>query len=78
MCIGVVGYGLKLVAQQGSKFINAIWPGAGSAVSATIAGAGTNGIGRAAIAYYIDGKSIEDAKEKIEEVKSKKKSDSNE
>lgn len=73
--VGAVGYGLKLVAQQGSKFINAIWPGAGSAVSATIAGAGTNGIGRAAIAYYIDGKSIEDAKAKIEESKSKKKSD---
>lgn len=29
-----VGYGLRLVAQQGAKFINAIWPGAGSAVSA--------------------------------------------
>jgi predicted GTPase len=69
--VGAVGYGLKLVAQQGSKFINAIWPGAGSAVSATIAGVGTNGIGRAAIAYYIDGKSIEDAKAKIEEAKKK-------
>lgn len=66
------GYGLRLAAQQASKFINAVWPGAGSAVSAAIAGAGTNAIGRAAIAYYIDGKSIEDAKAKLEEAKAKK------
>lgn len=64
-----VGYGLRLAAQQGAKFINAIWPGAGSAVSATIAGAGTNAIGKAAIAYYIDGKSIEDARQKLDEAK---------
>lgn len=64
-----VGYGLRLVAQQGAKFINAIWPGAGSTVSAGIAGFGTNGIGKAAIAYYIDGKSIEEAKQKLEEAK---------
>lgn len=56
-----VGYGLRLAAQQGAKCINAIWPGAGSAVSAGIAGFGTNGIGKAAIVYYIDGKSIEEA-----------------
>lgn len=37
-----VGYGLRLAAQQGAKFINAIWPGAGSAVSAGIACFGTN------------------------------------
>lgn len=66
------GYGLRLAAQQSAKFINAVWPGAGSAVSASIAGAGTNMIGKAAMSYYIDGKSIEDAKAKIEEVKSKK------
>lgn len=65
------GYGLKLAAQQASKFINAVWPGAGSAVSAAIAGTGTNAIGSVAIAYYIDGKSIEDAKMKLEEVKTK-------
>lgn len=64
-----VGYGLRLAAQQGAKCINAIWPGAGSAVSAGIAGFGTNGIGKAAIAYYIDGKSIEEAKQKLEEAK---------
>lgn len=67
-----VGYGLKLLAQQGAKFINAIWPGAGSAVSATIAGVGTSGIGKAAMAYYIDGESIEVAKERLEEVRNRR------
>ena len=56
--VGLVGYGLRLAAQQGSKFINAICPGAGSTVSAAIASVGTNGIGKAAIAYYIQGNSI--------------------
>lgn len=70
--VASVGYGLRLAAQQGAKLINAIWPGTGSAVSATIAGAGTNGIGKAAIAYYIDGRSIEDAKTKLEESKLKR------
>ena len=70
--VGAVGYGLRLVAQQGAKFINAIWPGAGSAVSAGIASLGTNGIGKAAIAYYIDGKSIEEAKKNFEEERARK------
>lgn len=60
--VGLVGYGLRLAAQQGSKFINAICPGAGSTVSAAIASVGTNGIGKAAIAYYIEGNSIDDVK----------------
>lgn len=63
--VGLVGYGLRLAAQQGSKFINAICPGAGSTVSAAIATVGTNGIGKAAIAYYIEGNSIDDVKTEI-------------
>lgn len=63
--VGLVGYGLRLAAQQGSKFINAICPGAGSTVSAAIARVGTNGIGKAAIAYYIEGNSIDDVKTEI-------------
>ena len=63
--VGLVGYGLRLAAQQGSKFINAICPGAGSTVSAAIASVGTNGIGKAAIAYYIQGNSIDDVKTEI-------------
>lgn len=63
--VGLVGYGLRLAAQQGSKFINVICPGAGSTVSAAIASVGTNGIGKAAIAYYIEGNSIDDVKTEI-------------
>lgn len=63
--VGLVGYGLRLAAQQGSKFINAICPGAGSTISAAIASVGTNGIGKAAIAYYIEGNSIDDVKTEI-------------
>ena len=63
--VGLVGYGLRLAAQQGSKFINAICPGAGSTVSAAIASVGTNGIGKAAIAYYIEGNRIDDVKTEI-------------
>lgn len=61
------GYGFKLVAQQAAKFINAVWPGAGSAVSSAIAGAGTNAIGKAAIAYYIEGQSIDVAKRVLQD-----------
>lgn len=67
--VGLVGYGLRLAAQQGSKFINAICPGAGSTVSAAIASVGTNGIGKAAIAYYIEGNSIDDVKTEIKKIK---------
>ena len=42
-------------------------------VSAGIASLGTNGIGKAAIAYYIDEKTVEEAKQKLEEARVKKK-----
>ena len=64
-----IGYGFKLLAQQASKLVNAIWPGAGSVISSGIAALGTNGIGRAAIAYYIDESTIEAAKKKLKESK---------
>lgn len=67
-----VGYTLRLVAQQGAKFLNAIWPGSGSAVSSTVAALGTYAIGKAAVAYYIDGTTIEEAKKKFEEIKKEK------
>lgn len=66
------GYTLRLIAQQGAKFLNAIWPGSGSAVSATVAALGTSAIGKAAISYYIDGTTIEEAKKKFEESKKEK------
>lgn len=60
------GYGLRFVAQQGTKLLNVL-PGAGSAISAGVAYSGTYSIGKAAIAYYIKGKSLEEAKQEMEE-----------
>jgi small GTP-binding protein len=61
---GVAGGGFmfRLLAQQTSKLINFIWPGAGSAVSSGVAFAGTTAMGKAAIAYYIDGTDLDQAK----------------
>ena len=70
--IGVAGFVFKTIAQQGAKLINLFWPGAGSAVSSGVAYLGTSAIGNAAIAYYIDGSTIEDAKKKFEETKAQK------
>ncbi len=64
-----LGYAFKLLAQQAAKFLNGIWPGSGSAVSAGIAAAGTSAIGKAAIAYYIDNKTMNEAKKKFEETR---------
>lgn len=68
-----VGYTLKVVAQQSAKIINGIFPGAGSAVSATIAYSGTYAIGESAIAYYMDDLKMEDAKKLFKENNKKKK-----
>lgn len=70
--VGVVGYGFKLAAQQVSKLLNVVWPGSGSAVSSAVAFAGTYAIGNAAIAYYIDEKNMEVAKQKFEDTKKAK------
>ena len=67
--IGSVGYGFRLLAQQSSKLLNVFLPGAGSAVSSTLAYAGTFAIGKAAIVYYIDDKSIELAMQKFNDEK---------
>lgn len=67
--IAGAGYAFRLVAQQGSKFLNAVWPGAGSAVSSGIAAVGTSAIGNAAISYYIDDKTIEETIKKFEKSK---------
>jgi uncharacterized protein (DUF697 family) len=67
--IAGAGYTFRLIAQQVSKFLNAVWPGSGSAISSAIAAGGTAAIGKAAIAYYIDDKTMEEAKKKFEEAK---------
>ena len=67
--IAGAGYLFRLAAQQASKLLNAVWPGSGSAVSSGIAFAGTSAIGSAAISYYIDDQTIDEAKKKFEEAK---------
>ena len=67
--IAGAGYAFRLVAQQASKFLNAVWPGSGSAVSAAIAGSGTGAIGKAAIAYYIEGVDLDEAKGVFDKIK---------
>lgn len=62
-----LGYAFKLLAQQVSKVLNTMWPGAGSAVSSGIAALGTSAIGKAAIAYYINGNTLEDSKKVFEQ-----------
>ena len=63
--VGGIGLGFRLAAQQASKAINVAVPAAGSAISAALAAGGTKLIGKAAIAYYIDQKSTEEAKKQF-------------
>lgn len=63
--ITCTGYGLRLAAQQAVKLANVLWPGSGSAISAAIASTGTTAIGKAAVAYYIDQKSLETVKSRM-------------
>jgi uncharacterized protein (DUF697 family)/GTPase Era involved in 16S rRNA processing len=67
--VALFGLGLRFVAQQGAKFLNLLIPGSGSAISSTIAYSGTYSVGKAAIAYYIDGKTKEQAKKEMEDAK---------
>ncbi len=64
---GATGYGLRVLFQQSSKLLNIVFPGSGSAVSATIAGIGTRIIGTAAIKYYIEDISIEDLNQYVKQ-----------
>lgn len=73
--IGAAGYGFKILAQQSTKLLNLVYPGAGSAVSSGIAFGGTFAIGSAAIAYYIDEKPIDEAKKQFDEAKKEDTSD---
>lgn len=67
--IAGAGYAFRLIAQQASKLLNTVLPTSGSAISSAIAAVGTAAIGKAAMAYYIDDKTMEEAKEKFEEAK---------
>lgn len=72
---GVVGAGylFRLTAQQATKLLNGLFPFAGSAVSSGIAAFGTSQIGEAAIAYYIDGHDLDEAKTVFETAMKEKK-----
>lgn len=67
--IASAGYTFRLVAQQATKLLNTIWPGSGSVVSSGIAALGTSAIGKAAIAYYIDGQNMDEVKQIFESSK---------
>lgn len=64
------GYIFRLTSQQLTKFANIVFPGAGSTVSALIASGGTGAIGNAAIAYYIDGKLIDEVSKEFKKSRS--------
>lgn len=70
--VALFGLALRFAAQQGSKFLNLIIPGSGVAVSSALAYSGTYAVGKAAIAYYIDSKSKEEAKQVMQEAKNSK------
>jgi len=55
-------FGLGLVCREGARALAKFLPGWGNAVSGAVAGAATYAIGRSAIAFYIDGVSIEIAR----------------
>ena len=65
------GYAFRLAAQQAVKLFNGVFPGSGSAISSGIAAFGTSAIGKAAIAHYIDGKDIKEAKKLFKNEKKK-------
>lgn len=70
--VALFGLALRFAAQQGSKFLNVVIPGSGAAVSSALAYSGTYAVGKAAIAYYIEGKSKEEAKQVMQEAKDSK------
>lgn len=65
--------GAAFVLREGARALaKFVFPGAGSAVSAGVAFAGTWGIGEAAIAYFIENRPIEEAKERFRRKKKEK------
>jgi len=65
-----VNVGAGFILREGARaLIKFVFPGGGNLISATIAFAGTWGIGEAAIAYFIDKASIEEAKERFAKAK---------
>lgn len=74
--IAGLGHALKIIAQQGSKFLNLIFPGSGSFVSSAVAYSGTHIMGDAAIEYYINNKSIKEVQKLYKNLSNKEKNKS--
>ncbi|SDC30829.1 Uncharacterized conserved protein, DUF697 family [Pelagirhabdus alkalitolerans] len=71
--VGAMGYSFRMIAQQGSKFLNLILPGSGSVISSTIAYSGTYAMGKAAEAYYIEKVNEDELKTIVKEASEKAK-----
>ena len=54
--------GVGMVLREGARAVLKFFPGWGNIVCGMVAGAGTYGIGRAAIAYFLEGVSLKDAR----------------
>jgi uncharacterized protein (DUF697 family) len=62
--LGALGanVGLGMLLREGTRAVLKFFPGLGNVVAGTVAGAGTYAIGRATIAYFLEGVSIKDAR----------------
>jgi uncharacterized protein (DUF697 family) len=62
--------GVSFAFRQGARaLVKFLFPGAGNAVSATVTLAGTWGIGEAAMAYFIEDATVEEAKQRFTRTK---------
>jgi uncharacterized protein (DUF697 family) len=55
--------GLGLVLREGSRAAAKLIPIWGNAISGAVAGAGTYAVGRSAVSYFIEGVSLQDARD---------------
>ena len=70
-----VNVGAGLALRELARGLVKLIPGAGSVVSAAVAGAGTWALGQAAILYFIEGRSAGEAKQRFESAKNEKPAD---
>jgi predicted GTPase len=70
-----VNVGAGLALRELARGLVKLIPGAGSVVSAAVAGAGTWALGQAAILYFIEGRSAGEAKQRFEAAKNEKPAD---
>ncbi len=67
-----VNIGVGLAIREGARaLVKFIFPGAGNVVSASVAFAGTWAVGEAAMAYFIDHATVEEAKQQFSQAKKK-------